>query len=203
MSDRHTLTLAAARAVGALGALSLALVVTSGCYDPIAADNIDELGGEQSGFGRGPHHRVGQPCLRCHSDVGGVAFSMSMAGTVFGELTQEHPTPEPVEGIAVRLLDSEGNIATVVSNRCGNFYLTPGQFDPAYPVRAELWGNSGMVRPMSSRIGRDGACGECHIHPTSPYSPGIVFVPDALLGSAGGRRALPGECPEPRFAVSP
>ncbi|MCA9617796.1 MAG: hypothetical protein KC731_02175, partial [Myxococcales bacterium] len=56
-----------------------------------------------------------------------------------------------------------------------------------------------QLRPMTTRIGRDGSCGSCHIHPTSPVSPGVVYVPEAFLPPAE-ELSPPTDCPEPRFA---
>ena len=60
----------------------------------------------------------------------------------------------------------------------GNFFISKDEFDPAYPVRAELWGPAApgsedivQLIPMSTRIGRDGSCGTCHVDPASPFSP--------------------------------
>lgn len=177
-------------------------IASAGCIDPYLDNLIDELGEEESGFAPSEIHRPGQPCLACHSEYVGEEPQMSFGGTIFAEpLGQDLIL---LEGFTVRLLDSEGQIVNIETNKCGNFYTTVEQFDPAYPVRAELWGPSTpngddlvQLRPMASRIAREGSCGGCHIHPASGYSPGVAFVPSAFLAPD---LTPPTGCPTPRFA---
>jgi hypothetical protein len=176
--------------------------VVSSCSDPFRDARIDELGDEQNGFEPSEIHRVGQPCLACHDGYGPGDPVFSFGGTIFAEPIGNDPLVL-LPNYQVRLIDSEGQIVDIPTNRCGNFFIEKSEFDPAYPVRAEIFGpatpgseNIVQLRPMSTRIGRDGSCGSCHINPASPFSPGVAFVPNAFLDNP----VNPENCPEPRFA---
>jgi hypothetical protein len=104
----------------------------------------------------------------------------------------------------IRIIDSQGQIRDTKTNRCGNFYFTKDEFNPAFPLRAELFGPGAddslvPIDVMASRIGRDGSCGTCHARPLSPQSPDVVFVPDGRL-SPDVDLPKPTACPPPRFA---
>ena len=175
---------------------------TASCSDPYRDARIEALGDEQGGFEPSEIHRVGQPCLACHDGYGPGEPVFSFGGTIFAEPVEGEPLIL-LPGYTVRLIDSEGQIRDIETNRCGNFYVEKENYDPAFPVRAEVFGpatpeseNIVQLRVMSTRIGRDGSCGTCHIHPASPFSPGVAFVPGAYLDSPEN----PEGCPEPRFA---
>jgi hypothetical protein len=179
----------------------LGCVLALGCSDTYRDRLIDALGEEDAGFDPGPLHRPGQPCVACHSSYGGVSPEFSIAGTLFSQPTPEQP-PFLVADFAVYLIDSVGNRRFVQANPCGNFYLEKSEFDPSFPMLAEVW-DKGRTRPlaqMNSRIGRDGSCGTCHRDPPTWDSPGVVFVPTADL--AGAVPPPLGACPPPRFAPS-
>lgn len=187
------------------GALASAVL---GCGDPLKDRLIEELGEEQAGFGPSPEHRTGQPCVVCHSEYGGAEPELSIGGTLFVE-----PVPgEPLRlapGYTVRIIDSTGQIVNLPSNRCGNFYIPKADFEPAYPLRAEVWGPSPadpmrltQLQVMSTRIGRDGSCGACHIHPASPETPGAVFIAQDTIDAVGTEVPDPATCPTPRFAAT-
>jgi hypothetical protein len=192
-----------------VGAVALALLTSGvGCSDPYLDNLIEELGEEQDGYAPSEIHRPGQPCVLCHSGYEGAEPEFSFGGTLFAEpaLGEAVPASELIllEGFTVRLLDSEGRIKNLETNRCGNFFIKKDEFDPAYPVRAELWGppspgssDTVQLRPMATRIGRDGSCGTCHIHPASPFSPGVAFVPQAYLEIG---LEPPTGCPTPSFS---
>lgn len=187
--------------------LTLLVCVCSlcGCDDPYLDNLIEELGEEQDGYAPSEIHRPGQPCVLCHSEYDGAEPILSFGGTLFAEpLTGDAPLVL-LEGYTIRLLDSAGQIRNLTSNKCGNFFITKEAFDPAFPVRAELWGptspdggNVVQLIPMSTRIGRDGSCGTCHVNPASPFSPGVAFVPNAYLMGAV-LEPVQG-CPTPKFA---
>jgi hypothetical protein len=187
----------------------LSTVLCLSCSDPLRDGKIEALGGEDQGFEPNEIHRPGQPCVACHSVYGGAEPEMSIAGTLFTDPTavDENGDPKPLRLVPnhiIRLIDSEGTIKERETNRCGNFAFTLEEFNPAFPVRAELYGKGedGAKIPidvMASRIGREGSCGACHAHPATSQSPGVVYVPDGRLDP---EVELPSEtaCPPPRFA---
>jgi hypothetical protein len=136
--------------------LLLLAAVSASCLDPVHSDAVDALGPEASGVREGPTHRPGQPCLTCHGGDGpGPDFAA--AGTVYE--TRDGTVPLP--NVAVLLRDSSGTTRTAVTNSAGNFYLTAGEWTPAYPMFAELH-DGDLVKAMETRIGRNGGCAECH-----------------------------------------
>jgi hypothetical protein len=174
-----------------------------GCDDPYKDNLIEELGEEQSGFSPSEIHRPGQPCLACHSEYQGDEPLMTFGGTLFAEPVSGVDLVL-VAGFIVRLIDTRGKTIDVKTNKCGNFFLTQDQFEPEYPVRAEIFGPQSpgsdsivQLRTMSSRISRDGSCGTCHIHPASPYSPGVAYVPSTYLTPG---MTAPQGCPTPSFS---
>ncbi len=181
--------------------------LATACSDPLRDGKIEALGGEDPNFPPSEIHRPGQPCVACHSVYEGAKPVISVGGTVFTD--PDRPDPDGlglqlVPNHTIRIIDSEGRILQKRTNRCGNFYWTQDEFDPAYPLRAELFGPGPddslvPVDVMASRIGRDGSCGTCHTHPASSLSPGVVFVPDGRL-SPEVMLPEPGACPPPRFA---
>ncbi len=183
--------------------IAAAALASSGCEDPYLDNLIEELGEEQNGYAPSEIHRPGQPCVLCHSEYEGAEPILSFGGTLFAEPLGKLPLAM-LEGYTIRLIDSEQQTKNLPTNRCGNFFITKEEFDPAFPVRAELWGPAApgsedivQLIPMSTRIGRDGSCGTCHVHPASPFSPGVVFVPSAYLMAPP--EPVTG-CPTPSFA---
>jgi hypothetical protein len=172
------------------------------CGDPYREQRVESLGDEAANFPTNANHRPGQPCVWCHDSHEGAEPEMSIAGTLF--VAPPDVAPFLVEGYVVRLLDSEGARIEVKSNKCGNFFVKKDQYDPAYPVRVEvlvpdetdptkLLSN----QLMTSRIAREGSCGGCHKHPSSPFSPGVVFVsPPGVVPDPPGAT----ECAPPTFA---
>ncbi len=184
---------------------AMGLIVSAwACGDPLRDAAIEALGEETPGFGPSEVHRPGQPCVLCHSSYFGAEPAMSIAGTLFyapsGGLD-----PFLVGGNTVRVLDSEGESRDLLANRCGNFYIEKSTWDPAFPIRAVLYqpkiGEPDtllQLRVMASRIGREGSCAACHVHPRSLYSPGVVHVP----GDPGD--FLPTlDCPPPWLGPDP
>ncbi len=177
------------------------------CSDPLRDGKIEALGDEDAGFALNEIHRPGQPCVTCHSLYEGAKPLMSVAGTLFTDPTRPDPDEKGLQLVpqhTIRLIDSEGTIIEKETNRCGNFFATIEEFDPAYPVRAELYGPGPddtlvPIDVMASRIGRDGSCGTCHAHPATSQSPGVMFVPDGRL-SPDVELPSGKDCPKPRFA---
>ncbi len=144
--------------------MACVMVVTDAC-DPVRSNAVAALGGEAPGVPHGPLHRPGQPCLLCHGNF-------SVAGTVFVDPLNR----DPAVGVTVNLTDSQGHVFSDTTNAAGNFFITPEQFAPVYPMKVALQYN-GMTVNMTANVGRDGACAMCHSDPVSPSSPGHVYTP--------------------------
>jgi hypothetical protein len=152
-------------------AVALAAAVPS-CADPIREDATAALGGEPSGVRPGPNHRPGQPCLVCH-DEGGEASPFTIAGTVYVDPNSD----KVVGGVDVIVIDSAGRVFTSKTNCAGNFYITPNQFRPRYPIWIDM--RAGTVhRSMESPSYREGSCAACHWEPRGPSSAGRVYLID-------------------------
>jgi hypothetical protein len=149
----------------------IALTATSGGCDPVHDDAVSALGGETPGVPRGPLHRPGQPCLLCHDGQGTDPTAFSMAGTVFAESSGLSPEV----GAVVTLQDASGLTVTATTNAAGNFYLTPSQFSPHYPVHVTSVAVGATTATMHSHIGGNGSCAGCHVDPAGPDSPGHVY----------------------------
>ena len=152
-------------------ALSLAPLAIVGC-DPVHASEIDALGGEAPGVPEGPLHRPGQPCLLCHDGEIGDPTAFSVGGTVFD-------TPSSMQGVVgatVAMTDTIGSSDTATTNAAGNFYVTPPEWTPIYPI-VEVQVQSGNVTvSMETLIGRNGSCAGCHTGTAGPVSPGPITL---------------------------
>jgi hypothetical protein len=155
-------------------ALALAVLATSafGC-DPVKTDAIDALAGNAPGVRNGPLHRPGEPCLLCHDGDLGDPPAFSVAGTVF-----EEPNGMVGEDDATVLLtDSAGTMYMATTNTAGNFYVTPSQWSPVFPLtQVGVVSTAGTMVTMHSEVGRSGACATCHVAPVGPSSPGPVCI---------------------------
>ena len=148
----------------------------TGCFSPVQDDLIESLGPEQEGVPEGPTHRYGQPCLACHDAYYGEGPELSIGGTVFA-------TPDadiPVQGAIVTISDATGKQVKLTSNCAGNFYAERRDFDPVFPLRAEvecpLPDGTTRRAVMGTRINRDGSCASCHQKgAATPQSPGQVY----------------------------
>lgn len=158
----------------ALFALVLALgAQTLGCFDPIHADAVAELGGEAQGVRTGPNHRPGQPCLVCHGGDGpGPDFEM--AGTVY----ETRAGTAAAAGVTVRLTDAKGIPMEARTNQVGNFYIEGDRWSPTYPVRVELT-RGGTPNKMETRIGRQTGCASCHQKAGSTTIAPLVYFSEA------------------------
>lgn len=109
-------------------------------------------------------HRVGQSCLTCHT-TGGSATAMTVAGTIFksgGTVGNPNAT--------VRLYAHNTNtiVATLVTDKCGNFYTTAkvnGLFVQGGPlvngVDVVVEDSFGGLHTMPGLI-TGGGCNGCH-----------------------------------------
>jgi len=159
------------------------------CGSPVNDDRIEALGAEANGVPPSDLHRSGQPCVLCHDAYEGASPAMAVGGTVFA--TRSNPVP--VEGAIVTLTDSAGSTKSVTTNCTGNFFLSQEEWQPAFPLRAEVScptpGTDKRRRfVMGTRIGRDGSCASCHDGTPSPTSTGWIYCADRM--------------PDPPFTVS-
>jgi hypothetical protein len=155
---------------GAARLVVLALfVVSSGCGDPLRQDAILKLGGELPGVPPGPLHRAGQPCLVCHD--GSTSTPFSVAGTI----SLRMDGAEPAASALVHLADGLGKTYRVATNCAGNFFVRPGDYEPAWPlwVRVE---REGWTQEMESPVNGDGSCANCHAPTPGPGSAGPIYV---------------------------
>ena len=151
--------------------LVAAAAVACGC-DPVHDDAVAALGGETPGVPRGPLHRAGQPCAVCHDGAVNDPPAFSQAGTLYLEATGL----TPVSGAVVVLQDANGVVSPpVTTNAAGNFYWTPDQFTPKYPVQVNSVTLGAVAIAMHSHIGGNGSCAGCHVDPPGPDSPGHVY----------------------------
>ena len=160
-----------------LAACAVALAAWAAC-DPVHDDAIAALGPEAPGVRRGPLHRPGQPCLLCHDGATGDPQRFTVAGTVFETSGALVAAP----GATVALLDAHGSGTQLTTNAAGNFYATPGQYDPTFPIQVTVQGTGGQTVHMQTLIAGngtvepDGACASCHFDPAGPSSPGHVCL---------------------------
>lgn len=155
----------------------LAAPAAGGC-DPVHDDTVAALGPEAPGVRRGPLHRPGQPCLVCHDGALGDPQRFTVAGTVF----TTPATRDGAQGAVVTITDVNGWSINLTANAAGNFYATPSQYDPTFPLQTRLRGPSGETATMQTLIEGNGtvepngACASCHFDPAGPSSPGHVCV---------------------------
>jgi len=146
---------------GLLAPLALVLALASGaplgCYDPVHADAVAQLGPEVNGIPEGPLHRAGQPCTTCHGGVGPGEPDFAFGGTIYAVKGR----PEPSVSTTVTVTDAFGDKRVALTNEVGNFWVTTDQWKPQFPLKVLLEGD-GVRREMGTLIGRDGGCGVCH-----------------------------------------
>lgn len=158
-----------------------------GCGNPSADVRIEALGPEAPGVEPSENHRPGQPCVLCHSAYGGAEPEMAVGGTIYSiptameDATGQVVQPVPVFGATVILFDAFGTKKTATSNCVGNFWIPTSDWEPAFPIYAEvsfeLPGTGQQKRTaMSSWIQRDGSCATCHAGERNQGSTGRVFL---------------------------
>ncbi|MGH7285903.1 MAG: hypothetical protein ACRELY_30665 [Polyangiaceae bacterium] len=151
--------------------LMLVACLGGAACNPTHADQIDALGGEAPGVRTGPTHRPGQPCLVCHDGAIGDPQAFSVAGTVY-EMAGGNA---PARGARVDLVDANGSAFTAITNEVGNFYISPSQWSPRFPMQTQIESGSSPV-VMQTLISRDGSCAGCHVDPPSASSAGRVVL---------------------------
>jgi hypothetical protein len=150
--------------------------------DPVHDDAVANLGPETLGIRKGLDHRAGQPCLLCHDGSIGNPPQFSVAGTVYEQDTSGalQAGTRGAKSVTLTFTDSAKHQATATTspNGSGNFYLTPSDFVPTYPMEVYLEGPGTGVKAtvMTSLINRNGSCAGCHVNPGSASSPGPIFV---------------------------
>jgi hypothetical protein len=100
-------------------------------------------------------------------------MQFSLAGTVF----DSNHSAVGVDNAQILIVDSNGSSPTapVVTNCVGNFFITPEQWNPAFPILVGI--QSGKISAtMFSQISRATSCAECHADPPSYDSVGHVFI---------------------------
>jgi hypothetical protein len=152
--------------------LTVPLLATIACVDPVHDSAVEKLGGEAPGVHVGPLHRAGQPCLTCHGGQGPADAEFSVAGTVY--LLQFEDTPAP--NTSVILEDINGAAVMIGTNEVGNFYINASDWRPTYPMTAKLVFSGKVNRPMNTTISRSGSCGDCHTNSPNQTSAGRVYV---------------------------
>jgi hypothetical protein len=152
------------------------MLFVAGCsFDPVHDEAVADLGPEAPGVPPGPLHRPDQPCLVCHDD-------MSAAGTIHAVLGESAPLPNAT----VTLTDARDSGASTTTNAAGNFYIEKTTWQPTFPLHATIAQGNVNV-PMSTEIGRNGSCADCHVAPATRISAGLVYlVPNATLLPDGG-----------------
>jgi hypothetical protein len=146
--------------------------------DPVHQSQVDSLGPEKPGIPRGPYHRAGQPCTVCHSTEGPASSVFVLAGTVFSSKTTSASQPNlvGVQGVGVGIVDDDGAEFLATTNCVGNFYVSPGDFNPAFPVLVNVSKAGAGVATMITHIGRAGSCASCHADPPGSSQPGHVYL---------------------------
>lgn len=159
-------------------AFSLALGAIA-CGNPVPDAKIDALGPEIDGVKPGPYHRPGQPCVLCHGPYHGSSPELSVAGTVFAHDTADANARIPVNNVTVTITDSFSDTRTVQTNCAGNFFIKHDDWQPGFPLAVRINcppppKQEAQSQSMSTRIGRDGSCGSCHVGGRNASSPGLV-----------------------------
>jgi hypothetical protein len=152
--------------------VAVALGGLVGCADPAHDAAVDALGPEKGS--PGPQHRPGQPCVTCHGGSGPASAQFALGGTVY----EAQSTTTGQAGVEVDLTDAKGASWHTTTNAAGNFYVRFSDWQPAYPVHNVQLNYPGLPAPttMTSHIGRDGSCADCHHDPAGNASPGHVYL---------------------------
>ena len=131
------------------------------CTDPVRAQRIAALGGEDPAVPTGPLHRPSQPCVLCHSDGGPASDApFAVAGTVFAT---NAPDSDGAAMVQVLFVDSNSATRRADTNEVGNFFIVQSDWsDLAFPFKVGLLSTDGKQVPMNSTVNREGSCNFCH-----------------------------------------
>jgi hypothetical protein len=195
--------------LGLLGGVLLVASVGSSCnLDPVHRAGVNNLGDEQSNLYpvESEFHRPGEPCTLCHSDAGPADTVFVLGGTIFWGPDRYD---RRVDQAYVRMTGPDHTTRCFVTNCNGNFYVTSDQYQNLkFPLlisveRTNLPGGLGpndeksiKRRAMTSHIGREGSCAECHILGIRDYgSPGQIHLFDAEADVDAANLSIPMDCP--------
>jgi hypothetical protein len=167
----------------------IAALLAPSCQDPVHDQQVTALGPENPQVPRGQYHRAGQPCTVCHGPEGPAQTQFSVAGTIFwqpylqangqnqGELGANNAT--------VSLIDDLGSTIEVTTNCVGNFWVTPGAYNPAFPILVKVFAEGQkFAQPMFTQISRAGSCGQCHSDPPNYNAVGHVYLTTGAVPAA-------------------
>ncbi|WP_156041038.1 hypothetical protein [Chondromyces apiculatus] len=183
---------------------ALTSAALAACGNPSIDERVEELGDEVEGVPLA-FHRAGQPCVMCHSIYGGAEPRMSVAGTIYsvkGMVANPDgtgtavPSP-PVDQVTVLMFDSFGDKREVKTDCVGNFHLTPEEWDPFFPLYAEIKFPLPQEAPapgapapagepvirraaMGTWIQREGSCNACHAGEPNQGSAGKVYCMETM-----------------------
>jgi cytochrome c553 len=172
------------RIVCSLVMVALAPAVGSCIEDPVHDQAVAALGNEVPGVAQGPYHRAGEPCTVCHGPEGPASTQFSMAGTIFTSPlnTSSSGMLVGLGNVQVLLVDSTGSspsVGSVITNCVGNFYITPEEWTPSFPVLVGLQSGTTATK-MTTQISRATSCAQCHANPPSPSTVGNVYFDVAV-----------------------
>lgn len=150
----------------------VALAAAFAACDPVHDDAVSALGDEAPGVHRGPLHRPGQPCVTCHDGALGNPPKFTVAGTIY----QTASSLTPAAGATVTLTSSDGSQPfSTTTNAAGNFYVVPREYTPVFPMKVAVTYQGATVQ-MTTHVGRDSSCADCHSDPAGPTSAGHVYA---------------------------
>lgn len=154
--------------------IACALLLASGCQDPVRDRQSTDLGPESPSVPPGPLHRSGQRCAGpCHDGVGPGGWVFSLAGTVY-----EHADDaQPLAAAKIRFVDSAKSTYVTETNCAGNFFVQQADFAPVFPVWVAVE-QDGITTAMASPIQREASCAGCHSRPAGRASAGPVYFAD-------------------------
>ncbi len=201
--SHHTLTL-----VAGLDVLLVGSVGSSCNLDPVHRAGVNNLGGEQADLypPETEFHRPGEPCALCHSTAGPADTVFVLAGTIFwGPDNYQNR----VDQAYVRIGGPDKTTKCFVTNCNGNFFVKSEDYpNLKFPllISVERVNNPGgpgpndeksiTIRRMSSHIGREASCGNCHILGLRDFgSPGQIRMFDTESEVMSAKPPLPPGCP--------
>ena len=147
--------------------------------EPAVSGNYDD-GNEE--------HRPGQPCLLCHGPdhfpVAPGEKRFTLAGTVYGFV--DDGEDDGIAGVDVKITDSQGFVATVTTNRVGNFMVSSGGNGQrggwlhtpkslVFPIEVSI-SRGEDKQSMRTIIHQEGSCARCHGSKVDIDSVGRIFL---------------------------
>ena len=151
-----------------------------------------------------PEMYPGRDCVGCHLE--NVGPSLAVGGTIYSYIIDrpeifEVQTGEDcfgLEGVLVRIVDGNGQVFEVTTNRAGNFFVEGNPDEFAKPFRVQL--EMGDIAPSMSTQPVYGGCARCHdpsvpraVDVGLPYDP---FPTDAEYRNGTARIGIGGYTPD-------